>query len=376
MSGRRRQTRGGFGLLLLASQIMNIGPGRIPPVTLLTVAVNVIVYMKLIPSLPSVHAACTSNNYVLVKRQWPRLFYSSFYHLDDMHLYFNMVSFIWKGMKLENKMKSKKFAIVICLFSLLTQVVMLAVNKVFAELLSDDQYLFTCAAGFSAVIFSLKVLTTYNSDSNVSVMGMPMTVPAKYACWVELILIHFLVPNSSFTGHLSGIFVGLMYTHGPLKKFVKLIKSLMSDDWWSRPAAPQASYNRQAEATGYRNAGDDEDAELQQAIRESLRNTNFTNNQPSQREETQHQPSAYGWNIPSQPQSGGYNLYPNPDVNERGPRPSAPPMPTGTDGPPYPTSNNPPYPVPNSGRSSQYGDGTEESSEEMMRRARLRKFQN
>ena len=72
------------------------------------------------------------------------------------------------------------------------------------------------------IYFLFQVLTTYHSDGNVSVMGMPISVPSRYACWVELVLIHYLVPNSSFTGHLSGILVGLMYTFGPLKKVVKV----------------------------------------------------------------------------------------------------------------------------------------------------------
>ena len=224
----RRSTRGGFGLALLATQIMQIGPGRIPPVTLITVIVNVVIYMGLIPNLPSVHGACTSNHYVLNKKEWLRLCTSSFYHLDDMHLYYNMASFIWKGITLERKMKSKKFLIVIALFSVLTQVVMLMLNKLFAEAFLNRQYLSTCAAGFSAVIFSLKVLTTYNSDGNVNVMGLPISVSLRYACWVELILIHFLVPNSSFTGHLSGILVGLLYTHGPLRKLVKVVNHCIS----------------------------------------------------------------------------------------------------------------------------------------------------
>lgn len=224
----RRATQGGFGLLLLASQIMSIGIEHIPPVTLVTVIAQVLIYMQLIPNIPNLHKACTSNYHVWNRSQWSRLILSSFYHLDDMHLYYNMVSFIWKGKTLERKMKSKKFFIVLTLFSVLTQVVMLLLNKLFAEALSSDHFLNTCAAGFSAVIFSLKVLTTADSDENVNVMGLPINVPSRYACWAELILIHLLVPNSSFTGHLAGILVGLLYTNGPLKPLVKAFNHLTS----------------------------------------------------------------------------------------------------------------------------------------------------
>ena len=216
-------------MLLLGAQIMQIGTDRIPPVTLATVILNAVIYMRLLPFLPSVYGACTSNVNVLRDKQWQRLLLSSFYHLDDMHLYFNMVSFIWKGLILERTLKSRKFLIIIAIFSVLTQLVMLGLNQAFAEMFTNDQYKYTCAAGFSAVIFALKVLTTSSSNDNVSVMGLPIGVPSKYACWVELILIQFLVPNASFTGHLAGILVGLLYTHGPfLAKIINVIDDILS----------------------------------------------------------------------------------------------------------------------------------------------------
>ena len=227
MSSRRRQGRGGLGLLLLAGQVSRIGVDRITPVTLAIVAVNVLIYLRLIPNLPKVHGACTSYS---KDRQYGRIIASSFYHLDDMHLYFNMVSFIWKGIKLENKLKSRRFFILIAVFSILTQVVMLLLNYMLYEAFNNSQYLYTCAAGFSAVIFGLKVLTTSHSNNSVSVMGMPLLVPARYACWVELILIQILVPQASFTGHLSGILVGLIYVYGPLKKIIKLLDKLASGE--------------------------------------------------------------------------------------------------------------------------------------------------
>ena len=46
---------------------------------------------------------------------------------------------------------------------------------------------------------------------------------ARYAVWVELLVIHLLVPRSSFAGHLAGILVGLLYTCGPLKTVVDLL---------------------------------------------------------------------------------------------------------------------------------------------------------
>ena len=226
----RNQRRGGIGLLLLASQIMQIGTDRIPPVTLFTVIVNAAIYMRLWPGLPSVGSACSSNRAVIGGKEWKRLLLSSFYHLDDMHLYYNMVSFIWKGITLERKLGKRKFIILLGIFSIATQVVMLTLNAFFAKVFLNKYYLNTCAAGFSAVLFALKVLTTASSDRNESVMGLPILVPSKYACWVELIVIQILVPNASFTGHLAGILVGLLYIYGPLKWLVKALNNLAKGD--------------------------------------------------------------------------------------------------------------------------------------------------
>lgn len=43
-----------------------------------------------------------------------------------------------------------------------------------------------------------------------------MWVPTRYAAWTELILIHLLVPNASFMGHLAGILAGVIYTSTPV----------------------------------------------------------------------------------------------------------------------------------------------------------------
>ena len=222
----RNQRRGGIGILLLASQIMQIGADRIPPVTLFTVVLNAVIYMRLWPGLPSVNSVCSSNIYVFERKEWKRLILSSFYHLDDMHLYYNMVSFIWKGITLERKLGKRKFIILLAVFSIATQITMLGLNQLFATIFLNKYYLRTCAAGFSAVIFALKVLTTASSNGNEQILGLPIVVPTKYACWVELIVIQIMVPNASFTGHLAGILVGLMYIYGPLKWIVKSLSKL------------------------------------------------------------------------------------------------------------------------------------------------------
>lgn len=50
------------------------------------------------------------------------------------------------------------------------------------------------------------MLLNHNSPAFTSVYGFQ--VPTKYAAWLELVVIHFLVPRSSFMGHMCGILAG------------------------------------------------------------------------------------------------------------------------------------------------------------------------
>ena len=44
---------------------------------------------------------------------------------------------------------------------------------------------------------------------------MGFNIHTRYAAWLELVLIHFMVPNASFLGHLCGIIAGILYVEVP-----------------------------------------------------------------------------------------------------------------------------------------------------------------
>ncbi|EDO30242.1 predicted protein [Nematostella vectensis] len=222
----QRRGRGGLGIFLLLAQLYNFGFNRIPPVTLSFIAGNAAIYLRLLPNLPRLRDACVSANHVWYYGDWLRLALAPFFHLDDWHLYYNMASFLWKGKSLETKLGSGMFLYLLAVFSVLTSVVLVGLDIFLANVTGDSSYLYSCAAGFSGVIFALKVLTTYELPSGVSmVMGM-FPIPVRYACWAELILIQLMVPNASFTGHLAGIIVGLLYVKGPLKSILNILPGI------------------------------------------------------------------------------------------------------------------------------------------------------
>lgn len=324
---QRRRRGPGIGLLFLLSQLYNIGFNRIPPVTLSFIGINVAVYLGLLNDLPSLGKACVSAQHVWFNGDWKRLLFAAFYHLNDFHLYYNMASFVWKGISLEGRMGSSKFLYILAVFTVLTNVVLVGLDLALANITGNFSYIYTCAAGFSGVIFALKVLTTYNLPSGVSmVMGM-FPVPMRWACWAELVLIQLLLPNASFTGHLAGILVGLMYVKGPLKYIMDTVSGAGS----GVTRRMRQSYTYHVGATGRRrystHSSDSEDEDLRQAIRASLRETHM--NRPPSLDD--YDPGIQSAIRESLDDAGGEpsRWSNNPGPQRRGPSSRSPPYPTG-----------------------------------------------
>ncbi|KAM9853392.1 rhomboid-related protein 4 [Aulostomus maculatus] len=221
---QRRQRGSHLGLLLLASQLFQLGFDNIPPVTLAVLGLNV--YLYLFPAAPLMKA-CVSVQQAYWFKDWRRLLLSPVHHVDDWHLYFNMVSFVMKGIKLERRLGGAWFIYLLSVFSVVTGLVYLVLEAVLTELTQDQGHSMTCAVGFSGVLFALKVLNNHYHPGGVThVMGVP--VSNRFASWVELVLIHLTAPGTSFIGHLAGILVGLLYTFGPLKTIMKTCAALVS----------------------------------------------------------------------------------------------------------------------------------------------------
>lgn len=81
--------------------------------------------------------------------EWRRLLLAPFHHADDWHLYFNMVSLLWKGMNLERRLGTAWFIYVLSVFSVLTGAVYLLLEALLTELADDQSYSQACAVGFS-----------------------------------------------------------------------------------------------------------------------------------------------------------------------------------------------------------------------------------
>lgn len=139
-----------------------------------------------------------------------RLWLSAFYHVDETHLLYNMMSLMWKGVQLEETMGSQKFATMVAVLLGLSNSLVVASSALLAFWAdSPTPFYSECSVGFSGVLFALKVVLNYNSPSHTNVYGI--LVPSRYAAWVELLVIQMFVPGTSFLGHLCGILAGVIY---------------------------------------------------------------------------------------------------------------------------------------------------------------------
>ena len=123
-----------------------------------------------------------------------------------------MLSLLWKGVQLERRMGSLKFAEMVAVLLGLSHGLVVVLAKGLNTFFDYPDALYShCAIGFSGVLFALKVVLNSDSPNFTDVYGV--LVPARYAAWAELVLIQMFVPGTSFLGHLCGIIAGWLYVH-------------------------------------------------------------------------------------------------------------------------------------------------------------------
>ncbi|XP_021355113.1 rhomboid-related protein 4-like, partial [Mizuhopecten yessoensis] len=138
----------------------------------------------------------------------------------------------------------------------------------------------------TGVLFALKVLVSHYSPRGTQyVMGF-IPVPSRMVFWAELVIIQIITPHASFTGHLAGILVGLLYIKGPLKALMdSLVPTVPSYTYTAQTSGSNTRYNYGAGAgqrSGYRDP----------------------NNEP------RGTPRGYGWNVDgSAPGGGDYSTH-------------------------------------------------------------------
>jgi hypothetical protein len=94
-------------------------------------------------------------------------------------------------------------------------------------------------------IYCLKLRFIWNqrSSSISSIYGV--SIPTRYAAWIECVMISVLNSNISFIGHLSGIIAGALYPY--ISKSTSIFTSWMKSLYASQPTRYTYSSGRVGE---------------------------------------------------------------------------------------------------------------------------------
>uniref|UniRef100_A0AAF5RXF5 Peptidase S54 rhomboid domain-containing protein n=1 Tax=Wuchereria bancrofti TaxID=6293 RepID=A0AAF5RXF5_WUCBA len=108
-------------------------------------------------------AMCLLPSRILHRSEWLRMIVSTSMHVDDMHLYFNMISLLWKGRCLESWLGSNRSLLLSAVFAVAASSTIVGLSY-----LADKVFSFNGGG----VLFALKVLhTTYFPYSDHNLFG-------------------------------------------------------------------------------------------------------------------------------------------------------------------------------------------------------------
>lgn len=225
--GRRRNN---FGLIMLGMQVVRFGYDRIPPCTLTLLIACVVLSLDLVPAefLRNL-GFYTETDLMLIPSlvvhnlELSRVVTSLLYHAQEWHLYYNMTSLLWKGSSLERAVGTKRHVAITLLLGVISQFLYIGCAYARQQYLGDATSMHTALCGFSGVLFGYKVLLTQGAppEHMSALMGI-LPLQTRYLVWGELLLMHFMFPNSSFVAHLCGIVAALMIAMGWFDSLITL----------------------------------------------------------------------------------------------------------------------------------------------------------
>lgn len=204
-----------------------------PPVTIALIVLNMLIFavggigkdlfshlsrefqelVLLVRPVVDVRAACVLPAAVVGRGEFRRLVISAFVHVDEIHLLYNMLSFVHKGVTLESQMGSANFAGLVVYLAFAESILYCAVAYALSALGFSLSLWNSCAVGFSGILFGLGAVlssSSRNREAARNIFGLPAPNFAV-ATLMEVVTAQVLTPHASFTGHLCGALAGLSF---------------------------------------------------------------------------------------------------------------------------------------------------------------------
>jgi rhomboid domain-containing protein 1 len=194
-----------MALLLLARVLQQVQALPVkPPVTLGVMALQAWVFLANPLRLRGLHQVCLSAHEVLRFGEPWRVLLAPLVHASDYHLAYNLSSFLYKGVLMEQRAGSAQFAALLLALALASGLIFVAAAMVTGR---PDE----CVVGFSGVIFALKVLVNYDLEDPAAQSSLfGLRLPSRHVVWAELLLVQLLMPHSSLLAHASGVTAGFL----------------------------------------------------------------------------------------------------------------------------------------------------------------------
>ncbi|CAM9648117.1 unnamed protein product [Chrysoparadoxa australica] len=187
---------------------------RVPLSTLSIIVICFLVqaYVFLLEPPVQNFTLCARN--VIYYHEYYRLITGAVTHGGILHIGFNMMSTAAIGGGLETTLGTLGLAFVVGWSIVLCGLVYVFTMWALTMYTNDPSYLNQHAVGFSGVIFTLALLESHSSPRPTRAVFGLINVPTKVYPWVLLGVLQVMMPQVSFVGHLSGIFVGLLHASG------------------------------------------------------------------------------------------------------------------------------------------------------------------
>ncbi|KAL3136320.1 hypothetical protein ABBQ38_005584 [Trebouxia sp. C0009 RCD-2024] len=159
-------------------------------------------------------------------RQLYRLITGALLHQNLAHLTSNLSVLAHSGSRLEAQVGSPAFAALVGSLTLSASTLEVLYSRIAYKRLDDwHGYFLTTSVGASGLAFAIQVMDDHRRGGLVSLLEVA-TIPVQFRCWLQLLLAQFMLPDAhvGFTGHLCGIFAGLLHVYLP--KAVKQLHQL------------------------------------------------------------------------------------------------------------------------------------------------------
>ncbi|CAB1117291.1 unnamed protein product [Ectocarpus sp. CCAP 1310/34] len=181
------------------------------PATCFLVAVLVTVFLVMWRRRVSAASMGSSYRNLLVRQEWWRVVTAAVAHSGLLHLAFNITS-LWSCRRIEAELGSWGYLLASAHFVVLAEVF----EKMFMHaLLRTGRVVDEISCGYSGVVFAWIVVLSLRPDTPAPDIG-GFVFSGFASVVVNLVVVRILIRQSSFVGHLAGVWAGLLFSTGAL----------------------------------------------------------------------------------------------------------------------------------------------------------------